>query len=427
MSTSAKVAAKHLAKLTDLTELSSNIVTVKLIIATWNLLADGLAIDEFLNGGNTGDYGSTYWEPTLNDQVGRGMRIVKCMAEAFKKGTTILNTQENDHADWILKELQKVIPKINMVKLSKYSESGVSNAHRFLMKRLETSTQEIKNLYETEYGIDDDCLAVYYDSSKVEVLEFNQFTIYEKKGVKTLCGIVKFKTINGDVIFNDVNVHLKSGENSGDAKKRKEETLALLKGINKYCPDERVIIGMDSNSSDMYRSADDTQNLDEVKKLLIESDFIETILVFCENIKMRHGSGNQPKKFGWFFMDLIDKIFYCGRGIKCEQVHIKLETFMTYDQLLDKDDIESLRTIRTDPSIRESLHELVKREQWAGQVSVSKNGDTLDDNDIFPQELQRALYPRGGSKPAPSDHPICFAMMTLTKQQDCGGALATTE
>ena len=379
------------------------------------MLCDGLAPSEFQCGGEHGDDGTTTWYRTEIDQAGRGIRLVQTILEMFEKGISFLCTQENDHADWILMMLQEVMPSIRMKKLSKYDKPGKSNAQKFLRIRLKTADQAIRSRYETEYGIDDDCLAVYYDSSKVRLLSFSQFPLSEKKGVKTLGGIVRFQTVRDGIIFNVVNAHLKSGEKAPDAEVRVKETVALLEGIRLCCsPEERVIICMDSNSSDMYRSADDKGFVDEVKKLLIKGGFSETIFENCENIKMRHGSGNQPKKFGWFFMDLIDKIFFRGKAIECKQVDLGLETFVPYNRILSPEEIEKLLTVRKDPRVRQSLHEIVRKQEWSDRIGFNKYGSELEDNDVFPQKLQRVLYPRGGRRPAPSDHSPLVVEISLT-------------
>ena len=178
------------------------------VIGTFNMLADGLSFGEFLCGGSKGDDGTTLWYPSSKCSVGRGLRIVNTIVEMFTKGVTILNTQENDHAEWILKQIQYNLPYISMVKILKYDKPGKSNAIRFLKKNLIDKSEEVRSLYK-EYGIDDDCLAIYYDSRVVTPMSVNQIFLSEKKGVATLAGIVKFKCNETGIVFNDVNAHLK--------------------------------------------------------------------------------------------------------------------------------------------------------------------------------------------------------------------------
>ena len=66
-------------------------------VATWNILADGLALGEFMtNGGDE----VCCWK-------NRGPKIASGIHALLSSNVAIVATQENDHPYWILEEIKK--------------------------------------------------------------------------------------------------------------------------------------------------------------------------------------------------------------------------------------------------------------------------------------------------------------------------------
>lgn len=149
---------------------------------------------------------------------------------------------------------------------------------------------------------------------------------------------------------------------------------------------------------------------------------------------MRHGSGGQPKKFGTLMFDRIDKIVipspFSNSNVKGKALPLSDFTnqFIQYYDKLNDDQIQRIIDIRNNvDDMRNELEEKVKTERWSDIVGMQrgeeigwdKNGvandwdpeyQPLEDNDILPQDIQKALYP---NIDAPSDHPPCIAEIKI--------------
>lgn len=80
-------------------------------VMTWNILADALATDEFVTLG--GDDGNVAW---FNN---RDVKIGKMLIDSFSiSKMAVVATHENDHPQWLLAEIRKVLPSVKMCILS---------------------------------------------------------------------------------------------------------------------------------------------------------------------------------------------------------------------------------------------------------------------------------------------------------------------
>lgn len=409
---------------------------VSLNVATWNLLSDGLSWNEFLT--SVGDERCIVWFDGPQFQ-GRGQRIADVISELFSNGVSILATQENDHPFWLEKQVQKTHPNIRMVNVRKYDTPHKSNAYKFMDRRLREASADFVAPYD-EFGVHDDTLAVYFDYSVVRPTRLQYITISEKKGVKTLAAVLSFETKHTHVPFHCIVAHLKSGEKAGDAAQRVKECTAITTYLaDNMSPDDNLIFMMDSNSSTMYQSADDSgEENDDVFDHLVDAGFSNLILpTGFECFKMRHGSGGQPKKFGQLMFDTIDKIAIKGRRITGISNPLQLKTFVTYHRRLGLDQIQKLRLLRTDAAKRAELCSMVTSEQWSDMVGFSYDKGNrvtrpIPDNELLPQSVQRCLYP---NTLAPSDHPPVTATIlmripdTEVEEQDttCGGGAPASD
>jgi len=383
-------------------------------VVTWNVLADGLGCGEFLT--DVGDERCTVWFDGPRFQ-GRGQRIANVMSELFSNGVSVLATQENDHPFWLETRVRETHPNIRMVNVRKYDTLHKSNAYKFMDRRLREASADFVAPYD-EFGVHDDTLAVYFDYSVVRPTRLQYITVSEKKGVKTFAAVLSFETKHTHLPFHCVVAHLKSGEKAGDAAQRVKECTAITTYLtDNMSPDDNLVFMMDSNSSTMYRSADDSGENDDVFDHLTDAGFSNLILPSTgfECFKMRHGSGGQPKKFGQLMFDTIDKIAIKGPSITGFSNPLPLETFVTYDRRLVPGQVHEIRLLRTDAAKRTDLCSMVTSEQWSDMVGFSYDRDIhvtrpIPDNGLLPQSVQRCLYP---NTLAPSDHPPTMATIFL--------------
>lgn len=383
-------------------------------VASLNMLAGGLSYCEFLT--DAGDERCTVWFDGPQFQ-GRGQRIANVMSELFSNGVSVLATQENDQPFWLEKRVQETHPNVRMVNVRKYDTMYKSNAYKFMTRQLRKASAEFVAPYD-EFGVHDDTLAVYFDCSVVCPTRLQYITISEKKGIKTLAAVLSFETKHTHVPFHCVVAHLKSGEKAGDAAQRVKECTAITTYLtDNMSTDDNLVWLMDSNSSAMYRSADDSCENDDVFDHLRDAGFSNLILpnTGFKCFKMRHGSGGQPNKFGQFMFDTIDKIAIKGPSITGFANPHPLESFVTYDRRLTPRQVQELHLLRTDAAKRATLCTMVTTEQWSDMVGFSYDREThvtrpIPDNELLPQSVQRCLYP---NTLAPSDHPPVMATIFL--------------
>ena len=390
---------------------------------TWNLLADGLSLGEFLTP--TGDPDSVYWGNRLP-------KIVNCLSKFFELGGHIMSTQENDHPEEILEQLIEISKNkhIKMIKVLKYPTDYQSNALKFHLSKDRVMVDcdgEKKSFRDVYLDTDklppqNDSLAVYYNSEFIDFLSESRIEI-SKKG-PTYAGKLQMKTKN-NILFQIVVAHLSSGEDSKKAIARESECTSIINSIYhdgmKYGP---TIILMDSNSSKLYETKDETLG-DGVLEQFKECDYYDILddAIGLECYKMRHGAGEQPTKFGQFMLDRIDKIMVPNYLLEYSNVWDITNDigFTTYNNVLNKEVVKSLVSLRTTIEKRLRLKEIVTGSgppnfigSWGEKVGLSRQGIALTESQlseaILPLNSLQHIYPNLNS---PSDHPPCFAQINL--------------
>jgi len=454
-------------------------------VATWNILADGLALGEFMNRG--GDQ-IAYWK-------NRGPKVASGIHAMLSSGNIgIVATQENDHPTWILQEVQKRMPSVKMAcmlkgenapqfyvnRLSDYltknrhfSESsdmcefncngdkpGCSKKAKCLeahAKKIGEFLNEFPEVRDTLIGegltcstyrdecfippegksADDlyyckDCLAVYYDSDLVKLntkLDLNGMVDYgdDKRFRLEFTHTKESKDYN----FTILVAHLKSGEDKKGEMKRVEE---LTKLLDKATECENPIILMDSNTCWQYaetikrnfENKDATDDFLFVNALIHNKGFknlIEEDHIRNKAIKMRHAKGEQPKKFGEFFFDTIDKIVVHKNT---KTTPIILEDSVPSDLRLYPDKhFKFMNTLRNNVEFRAELKQVCIIEKWGPDMSDNKTNkfdEFVKSKGVFKEfgsvkEVLEGLYP---STNMPSDHPPVAAMVRVEEHvSDC--------
>ena len=225
-------------------------------VATWNILADGLALGEFMtNGGDE----VCCWK-------NRGPKIASGIHALLSSNVAIVDTQENDHPYWILQEIKKKKPSVRMEfmakgdnapkfyanrlckyltneeKYSKGDKSAFKNDDdkpdlvkigKFLEvnpqvcdeltekgKTCTTFSEECFKLPSTRSGGElynyNDCIAVYYDSDVVQIdqnLERGEYGEIPQNPGNFLCLDFIHTKDSSEYKFTVLAAHLKSGEN----------------------------------------------------------------------------------------------------------------------------------------------------------------------------------------------------------------------
>ncbi len=99
-------------------------------VMTWNILADALATDEFVTLG--GDDGNVAW---FNN---RDVKIGKMLIDSFAiSKMAVVATHENDHPQWLLAEIRKVLPSVKMCILSTNTKNkSATKYERCYIRRL---------------------------------------------------------------------------------------------------------------------------------------------------------------------------------------------------------------------------------------------------------------------------------------------------
>jgi len=438
-------------------------------VATWNILADGLSLGEFMN--KDGD-SVVLWQ-------NRGPRVASCIQKMLSTPEiSIVVTQENDHASWILNKIQEIdMPYIKMVRRHKGKNSEkfyISRLRDELMKEgyyseeenakicefecnagkpgcklktpqcIEKCASEIseslrKNpnvreiltkkgmtctTYEDEHEESNnpsdiyhsmDCLAVYYDSQTVKLKgqSDENATVFR----------LDFTHLHSQEEFSIFPAHLKSGEDKKGEIERVKELRLMLDEAKKY---NNPIILMDSNTCMQYKgkiqdelSGEETDDFNYVHDV-IESNGFKNVIDESDRgnkcFKMRHARGGQPKKFGELFYDTIDKI--CVQ--KPSKIHsIVLHRLPCNFQVLPVKHAKVVDKWRNDSEWRNKLKEACIDGKWGPNMEDNStvNFDTFrkeencDDRAfINTKEILLELYP---NEYMPSDHPPAAVLVEL--------------
>lgn len=374
---------------------------MELTIGTFNILAAGLGEGEFLTDG--GDQKNVVWEIRAN-------KIAHILSEMMMV-CDIIVTQENDQFFYLLEEIKKRTSlNIGWVYCLKRDNNGITNAkslrvinmlknfgiilepnpkdpqheeHYNLLNKLNDKypnyeREELAQIYnknKDDVNVSDDGIGIYYNKDKVTTEDVP--ILFNKEGW------VKVTFQKNNFTFSLVGAHLPSGETELDEQRR-------VKILEKILSDNSIsFIVMDSNSGPLYQG-------EQLSKLISQHGFKDAVDKYYECFKMRHNLGGQPKKWGLFMFDQIDKILYKGVE-KIERPYIRDEFgFLKWDPNLYKPLLE----IRTNKERREKIKNLV--------LTANKTDDVkaiFKDNELF-----WGLYPNAN---APSDHPPIVASFHL--------------
>ena len=392
-------------------------IKVKVKVATWNILSDGLYEGEFLTP--DGDDKTLVWGA-------RKKKIYECLANFFNNGGDIFATQENDRPNDILKGVQAMCPQLAL------PEKEHAIKHVICLKHKKESTGKKLAATRGLQGGINDTITVYYNSQNVslepnikadpppelmgdpdDLDKLNQNPNLQSKSSQInldseLAAMLTFKKKENTFVV--VNAHLKSGENAEAADKRSTQMLKIfntLKSIN--IP---TIILMDSNSSKHYPSSsnmlDERNNANEELKMIYKDRFVNIVDDNegdgFECFKMRHGAGGQPNKYGELMFDTIDKILISADNIKQVGDLNIISSFTPWhnnkcnlDRRKDEDHIYKLRTNKY---LRYAIKACVFGAENLSNIYMDKKGKAirLDDNNFeithgeeFKQLLEREL------------------------------------
>lgn len=397
-----------------------------LTVATWNILADGLAYGEFLT--DEGDAKVTNWDM-------RCPRIVTTMSQMFENGVDLIATQENDHPEEILRGIN--VHTVDMIVLDKWKNPAkhstalaMNSAERNFYRG--TSVWPVFNeivgegsklvkgeqLGDTiclpsapKFSLDTpepDGLTIYYNTATVGLETAKD--PHHKGGEDTLIDIDKrekgaklnarkIKITKDGVSFTIVNAHLAGDESIERAELRAESLQLIVDSI----PEEdrkKAIILMDSNSSSLYPCREGVSEEpgattielgDSVLEKAIELEFWDVLgTEGHECFKVRHASGMQPNKFGILMFDQIDKIL-CYNGVTA--VSRNLSDFTT--QFVSVHDrpaaqqfgIDKIRQLRENPELRDAIKEKISREKWSDKVGECVKDTPTEDDLPFVQKV----------------------------------------
>lgn len=438
-------------------------------VATWNILADGLGLGEFMtNGGDE----VCCWK-------NRGPKIASGIHALLSSDVAIVATQENDHPYWILEEIKKKKPSVRMefmvknknapkfyanrlcdyltdeekyskgdksafkngddkpdlVKIGKFLDVNPQVRDELTGKGMTCTTfaEECFKLPSTKSGGDlynyNDCLAVYYDSDVVQIdenLERGEFGEIPQNPENLLCLDFIHTKDSSEYKFTVLAAHLKSGEDEKGEIKRVKELRALLEKATTF---DNPIVLMDSNTCVQYTETikrnfdnkDAAKNFVFVKELFESKGFKSTVAedeVKNKAIKMRHAQGKQPKKFGELFFDTIDKILVLDGTTATS---ISLEDSVSSDlKLFPNEHADFIDILRTNVEMRKKLHDVCVEEKWGPDMSINKTekfdefvkNETTFNNFGSVKDVLMGLYP---NEHMPSDHPPVVAKVTVKR------------
>ena len=325
-----------------------------------------------------------------------------------------------------------------------YSTAPVSDASLLFRDCESLHDLELKRTYPNGVlSSPNDSLVIYYDS---RVVTPSSTIIIRPLDQKNQFGGCFFKRLVDGQEFLLINAHLSSGEEAHNAGTRRQESITILGTIPAIFAEYQkpadlpVIITMDSNSSHLYQLPVEYQTRAEVKvveekkgkpifdKESVEAehsqehptigDIVDTVFSASgytnlvdidgnECLKMRHGSGGQPSKFGSFMFDTIDKIWTQGCPTTTKVPKSEVQQMSGFHYYPDR--LQPLfQGIRENASLRELLKAQVTEHQWTDTVGLGTRGLLPDECfSILPQRAQLYLYPNMGDlwTCAPSDHP----------------------
>ena len=429
----------------------------KLKCASWNILADGMSINEFVTNG--GDQENVLWSS-------RRPRINSVLQKFLENQVQVIGLQENDHPYSILQDLQKIKPEIRCIHLlakgasrsadilrmngifeylssidKSFAEQATNSDRNKEQDYLKinhwykhNSLDQIKNKFTiTSFreenaeilakvlnrNLDDlyvvnDGISLYYDSNVLECVgpllcrsmsETEFPTLFIGRDLA-----IRFKILDHEIarkcdkpkFVNIICTHLKSGEGFENEKRRVEQMSELLRLANDQ--NEPCVVLLDSNTSNLYKEEILKSNPNEINLVdnIIEENGFHNVIPTKGNecFKMRHAQGSQPNKFGNIMFDTIDKILiqkkWCNNFQCCKPEWLKTLPNEHYDEV---------HSWRVDPEKRNQLKRICRENKWGDDMNKNKLNESTFNRSIF-----NHLYP---NQDMPSDHPPVMADITF--------------
>jgi hypothetical protein len=354
-------------------------------VALWNILADGLSAGEFLTKNGVDDI----------DWTQRRDRIVSSIS---KFDVDLIATIENDHPHWILNRLGAPWKAIIVFKTQNGTlKHTVCRKSRPLDPNVTFQTEyatELASLYgcsETDPYRCDNTMTIYYRSDKywyqgptIQTTESNYYW-------------TSFTEIDTNKQVTIAVAHLPSGEAQSRESLRVAELTRLLHALREQ---ERVIILMDSNTSDHYES---TYDIITVSQVIQQFKYKLVNIHESECFKLRHAFGDQRSKYGQFMFDAIDKILILNN---MNGTQVVPNSFLTAKQR------ELAHIIRTTPTYRMIIKDHCIQ-KWGTTV------DSIDFEELWTQLPYEITDLRGlfehlcPNDKLPSDHPPIIAIIDL--------------
>lgn len=383
----------------------SSLPTRSIRMASFNLLADGLAYGEFLCPGGDQDL-YTKWSYREN--------MIINVLESILRQSALVVTQENDHFYGILSRLrERVGPNISGILGLDYNKvtREHSTSYNIWKKRSSETTLDPPRTFQEEcreftnealsiYSditnqdpyIYDSGIAVYYDNS---ILDLVSVTDIGKDIVETVsdetkpalvttadyCLKLKFRFVNqhslislptipgvvegqdGKIFLTVYGGHLKSGEGVDEEIVRYNQLKQILSSASS---DLLPVILMDSNNSPLYElqypSAGSILSNNvifpmKLSELIAEYGMVDVLRQFQprgnECLKMRNGLSNQvTKQFGFMF-DTIDKLLIPSRYLHLVDIEEKPKDFGF--RRYNEEDYDYFHNLRTNEEARVEL------------------------------------------------------------------------
>ena len=429
----------------------------KLKCVSWNILADGMSINEFVTNG--GDQENVLWSS-------RRPRINAVLQKFLDNQVQVIGLQENDHPYSILNDLQKIKPEIRCIHLlakgasrsadilrmngifeylssidTSFDEQA-SNSNRnkeqdylkinhwykhnsldqirnkFTMTSFSEENSEILakvlNRNPDDLYIVNDGISLYYDSTVLEYAgPLLSHSMIETEFPTLFMGhdlAIRFKILDHEIsrkcdkpkFVNIICTHLKSGEGFENEKRRVEQLSELLRLANDQ--NEPCVVLLDSNTSNLYKEEILKSNPNEINLVdnIIEENGFHNVIPTKGNecFKMRHAQGSQPNKFGNIMFDTIDKILiqkkWCSDFQSCKPEWLKT---------LPNDYYDEVHSWRVDSEKRNQLKRICRENKWGDDMSKNKLTES-----IFKRSIFNHLYP---NQDMPSDHPPVMADITF--------------
>jgi len=405
--------------------------THRVVVGSWNILADGLSMNEFVSLG--GDSNTT-WK-------NRRLKISNTLSKMLEDATFVA-TQENDHPYWILHQLQKSDPNIRMVYWTKPQKPGKLNTAAWIyitrlydelcqrsdMKWDENISEQEKFERMNAYLVDKEELRneltldgftctlngeEFVSDREADDLYWQAegLALYYRSDLATLLNTSDDESIfqcefqlNGGPKITIFPMHLNSGESEAKETRRVKQLQPILKLASNL---PNPIILMDSNTCQLYESGFSMDSRDCVSGLIRESGFNNVISEGTNNqcFKMRHAQGKQPSKFGSLMFDTIDKIV-----IRNDMTGFELDKKSAFFSKFSSDHREKILNWRTNSTCRDQLKKVCIDGQWG--PNMEKNSVAAFDEFVGykTRGVFNQLYPNSS---APSDHPPVLAEIQI--------------